>query len=164
MVEGINQKRISANFKSIKVRCFNRATIDDMYFHLIPLLSKKTPALVLHVGTKNSSNQKHHFSFTINCKAWSTLLKKTIRIDMLHCFHQSIGLMMERQLSLLRSETNYYQNPHWTLQKQPPRGVPRKRCSENMQQIYRRTSIPKCDFNKVALNLLKSHFGMGVPP
>ena len=58
MAEGINQKRISANFKSIKVRCFSRATIDDMYFHLIPLLSKKTPALVLHVGTKNSSNQK----------------------------------------------------------------------------------------------------------
>ena len=26
-----------------------------------------------------------------------------------------------------------------------------KRFSENMQQIYRRTPIPKCDFNKVAL-------------
>ena len=38
-------------------------------------------------------------------------------------------------------------------QKQPPRGVPRKRCSENMQQIYRRTLMPKCDFNKVALQL-----------
>ena len=34
-------------------------------------------------------------------------------------------------------------------QKQPPKGVPRKRCSENMQEIYRRTSMPKCDFNKV---------------
>ena len=42
-------------------------------------------------------------------------------------------------------------------QKQPPRGVPRKRCSENIQQIYRRTPMPKCDFNKVynfAVNLL----------
>ena len=28
------------------------------------------------------------------------------------------------------------------LQKQSPRGVPRKRCSENMQQIYRRTPMP----------------------
>ena len=46
------------------------------------------------------------------------------------------------------------------LQKQPPRGILRKRCSENMQQIYRRTPMPKCDFNKVA-TLLKSHFGMG---
>ena len=44
------------------------------------------------------------------------------------------------------------------IQKQPPRGVPRKRCSENIPQIYRRTPMPKCDFNKV----LKSHFGMGV--
>ena len=39
------------------------------------------------------------------------------------------------------------------FQKQPPRGVPRKRCSENMQQVYKRTSMPKCDFNKVALQL-----------
>ena len=27
------------------------------------------------------------------------------------------------------------------------------RCSENMQQIYRRTPMPKCDFNKVAVQL-----------
>ena len=39
------------------------------------------------------------------------------------------------------------------IQKQPSRGVPRERCSENMQQIYRRTPMPKCDFNKVALKL-----------
>ena len=31
------------------------------------------------------------------------------------------------------------------IQKQPPRGVPKKRCSENMQQIYRRTPMQKCD-------------------
>ena len=37
------------------------------------------------------------------------------------------------------------------IQKQPPRGVPRKSYSENMQQIYRRTPMPKCNFNKVAL-------------
>ena len=39
------------------------------------------------------------------------------------------------------------------FQKQPPRGVPRKRCSKNMQQIYRRTPMPKYDFNKVAKQL-----------
>ena len=38
------------------------------------------------------------------------------------------------------------------LQKQPSRGVLRKRCSENMQQIYMRTPMPKCDFNKVDLS------------
>ena len=46
--------------------------------------------------------------------------------------------------------------------KQPSRGVLGKRFSENMQQIYRRTPMPKCDFNTVAATLLKSHFGMGV--
>ena len=46
------------------------------------------------------------------------------------------------------------------LQKQQPRGILNKRCSENMQQIYRRTPMPKYDFNNVA-TLLKSHFGMG---
>ena len=29
-------------------------------------------------------------------------------------------------------------------QKQPSRGVPRRRRSENMQQIYRRTPMPRC--------------------
>ena len=39
------------------------------------------------------------------------------------------------------------------VQKQPSRGVLSKRCYENIQQIYRSTPIPKCDFNKVAMQL-----------
>ena len=39
------------------------------------------------------------------------------------------------------------------FQKQPSSGVLRKRCSENMQNIYRRAPMPKCGFNKVALQL-----------
>ena len=39
------------------------------------------------------------------------------------------------------------------LQKQPLKGVLEKRCSENMQQIYRRTHMPKCNFNKAAKQL-----------
>ena len=38
-----------------------------------------------------------------------------------------------------------------SITKQPPRGVPSKRYSENMQQVYRRKPMPNCDFNKVAL-------------
>ena len=37
--------------------------------------------------------------------------------------------------------------------KQPSIGVLRKRRPENMHQIYRRTTMPKCDFNEVALQL-----------
>ena len=47
----------------------------------------------------------------------------------------------------------------YEMQKPPFRGVLRKRCSENMQQIYKRTPMPKCDFSAT---LLKSHFSMGV--
>ena len=43
-------------------------------------------------------------------------------------------------------------------QKQPSEVFSGKRCSENMQQIYRRTSMPKCSFSKVAL---QPHFSMG---
>ena len=39
------------------------------------------------------------------------------------------------------------------FQKQASRGVLKKRCSENMHQIYRGTPMPKCDFNKIALQL-----------
>ena len=35
--------------------------------------------------------------------------------------------------------------------KQPSRGVLKKRCSENMQQIYRRTPMPKCRYSPVNL-------------
>ena len=38
-------------------------------------------------------------------------------------------------------------------EKQPSRGVLSKRCSKNMQQIYRRTHMPKCDFNKITNQL-----------
>ena len=41
-------------------------------------------------------------------------------------------------------------NKSCIFQKQTSRGVPRKRCSENMQQIYRRKPMAKCDFNKFA--------------
>ena len=39
------------------------------------------------------------------------------------------------------------------IHKQLSRGLLRKRCSENIQQIYRRTPIMKCDYNKVAMRL-----------
>ena len=42
---------------------------------------------------------------------------------------------------------------HEKMQKQPSKGIPRKRCSENMQQTYRITPMPKCDFNNIAKQL-----------
>ena len=44
--------------------------------------------------------------------------------------------------------------------KQPSWGVLRKRCSENMQEIYGRTPMPKCGFNKVAKQLWNGCFSV----
>ena len=54
---------------------------------------------------------------------------------------------------------NKYSPPKWLLeiQKQPSRSVLRKRCSENMQHMYRRTPMSNCDFNIVALQLYWNH-------
>ena len=41
----------------------------------------------------------------------------------------------------------------WKIQEQPSRSVLRKRCSENMQQIYKRTPMLKCDFKKTVSQL-----------
>ena len=40
-----------------------------------------------------------------------------------------------------------------SIQKQPSRGVFSKRCSENMQQIYRRTPMPKCEITLFEVTL-----------
>ena len=44
-----------------------------------------------------------------------------------------------------------------TVQKQPSIGVLIKRYFENMQHIYRRIPMPKCDFNKVAKQFYSNH-------
>ena len=43
------------------------------------------------------------------------------------------------------------------MHKQPAISVLMKKCSENMQQIYRGTPMPKCDFNKVEKELYRNH-------
>ena len=57
-------------------------------------------------------------------------------------FDRVLNTPMLRFFTLLKS-----------MQKQPPRGVLSNRCSENMQQIYRRLTVSKCDYNKVAKQL-----------
>ena len=113
MIDGINKKRISTNFKSIKVRSFSGGTIDDMYFELTPLLRKKPAALDLNVDTNNLSNET---SFQIDDKLLNFV--HFVKENNANCHvvlsSKSIDLMMERQISLLRGDTVYYQNPHFT--------------------------------------------------
>ena len=59
--------------------------------------------------------------------------------------------------TFLSKRWNNFRQSGWYGQKQPSMDVLRKRCSENMQQIYWRTPMPKCDFNKFALQLYWNH-------
>ena len=75
-------------------------------------------------------------------RIWSYQLKKSLMENLIFlcsAFSEiaNFQIVFSKRVSLL-------------FQKQPPRSVHRKRCSENMQQICRRAPMPKCDFNKVA--------------
>ena len=61
-------------------------------------------------------------------------------------------MLHTQPVSLLKAkeERRNYNVNICQVQKHPFRGVLRKRHSENMQQIYMRTPMPKCDFNEVA--------------
>ena len=61
-----------------------------------------------------------------------------------------LSISKTTQLKLWVIVTNTTSDKKLEAQKQPSRGVLTKMCSENMQQIYRRTLMPKCDLNKVA--------------
>ena len=53
----------------------------------------------------------------------------------------------------MQAKESLTENISILFQKHPSIGVLIKRLSENMQQIYRRTPMSKCDFNKVAKQL-----------
>ena len=52
----------------------------------------------------------------------------------------------------------------YEMQKQPSRGALSEKCSENMQRMYRRTPIPKFNFNKIAKQLFQITFRQGRSP
>ena len=54
MINGIDEKRLSKKNSNVKVRYFNGALVEDMFYNLVPLMRKKPSALILHVGTNNT--------------------------------------------------------------------------------------------------------------
>ena len=88
----------------------------------------------------------------------ATLLKKRLWHS---CFPVNFAKFL-RTPFLQNTSTGCFWKTSWSftgifsLQKQPSRDVLQKRCSKNMQQIYR-TPMPKCDFNNVALQLYWNH-------
>ena len=92
---------------------------------------------------KNNASCIHTFSLTDNfqnSRKKGKRRKKTLEAIFQRCSIRKVFLKLSQN-----SQENTC-----AKQKQHFRGVLEKRCSENMQQICRGVSTPKCDFNKVA--------------
>ena len=82
------------------------------------------------------------------------MLKSTIDIyaPILKDYQLFSKKWLQKLVQYLRKKTTYTRKAISlsVFQKQSPRGVLKKRCSENIQQMYRRTPMPKCNFNKIS--------------
>ena len=53
MVAGLKEELLSNKKQHVKVRFCRRATVEDMFEHVKPILKRKPDYVVLHVGTNN---------------------------------------------------------------------------------------------------------------
>ena len=70
-----------------------------------------------------------------------------------HSLHQRRKYILLKETNDAIKRKGYTFSSVSDVQKQPFKGVLRKRCSENVQQIYRGTPLPMYDFNNVAKQL-----------
>ena len=56
IASGIEENRISRQWRKVKVKSFPGATIEDMYDYIKPLLKKCPKNIILHIGTNNTVN------------------------------------------------------------------------------------------------------------
>ena len=91
--------------------------------------------IIYHSNIKNfrSINGIHFLTKTKSTEQWLKLLFLSLTT-----------------LSFPDHDEEVFTVTYFIFQQQPFRGVLWKRCPENMPQIYRRTPMPKCHFNKVA--------------
>ena len=98
------------------------------------------------------------------------ILLHSFLILMIFCYTTAFSGFFRRRADLFTYLLVNPRNFHKPLtrgnldQKQPLRGVLGKKCSENMQQIYRRTPMPKCNFNKVVSNFIEIALLHGYSP
>ena len=87
--------------------------------------------------SNNTIRHLHERCFRlIYIKEIDTHHTKIYKVRQLRCLKLRMKCLQKVLLIFLRKK----------LQKQPSRGALKKSCSENMQQIYRRTPMLKCDF------------------
>ena len=118
------------------------------------------------------------FCFILNSKSFSYLLSFVfihfhslyhssfviIRCHSSHSLSFVVPLVVIRCHSVYHSSVFFIIDEETLFQKQSSRGVLGKKCSEDMQQIYRRVPMPKCDFSEVACNFIKITLRHGCSP
>ena len=78
-------------------------------------------------------------------------IKYFVQAQVLRFYKDTAEVSSLPLLNITTKSTHFL--PAKKTQKQPSRCVLRKRSSKNMLQIYRRTPIPNCGFNKFAKKL-----------
>ena len=94
--------------------------------------------------SKDQLNKKNFGTKVKNYKKVPLKLTGNSKANNFHNFFRGNKLNLFKTWEGIREIINISKN------RKSHKGVPRKRCSENMQQIYTRTPMPKCDFNKFA--------------
>ena len=101
--------------------------------------------LVCYVKFSSADISLPSFRITELC-----ILEKTVKNIFLGCFLFLLFQHGTNYVKLVSGFQRQYGFNFEQVQKQPFRLVFIKDCSENMQHIYRRTPMSKCDFKKVS--------------
>ena len=123
---------------------FNNQVTESLI--LDALIVNQTP-FWYHIGFKRN-NQKCTFHYPV-----MSMMTWNFENYGFHPKHENIIILkFEIEEAFIYNEFIFFfeKKLMFNFQKQPSRGVIKKRCSENIQQIYMITPMPKCDFNKVA--------------
>ena len=115
-----------------------------LYFHILPTYLQ----IIANLFTEMEANNKETFLYMCDAKLFKfqwQILRPWLEKECL-----GPGSVSMSPLSMIIQEASQIYSSKF-YQKEPSRGVLSKRCSENMQQIYRRTPMPKCDFSKATL-------------
>ena len=97
---------------------------------------------------KFSTITLHLFTLSVELIISKTRERKGKKVKKILALEAVFGRCSIKKVFLKISQ--HLQENTCASQKQPFRGVLEKRCSENVQQIYRRILMPKYDLNKVA--------------
>ena len=108
--------------------------------------------------TKFTSHKQYLFDLLFSRNAKKTHIDQSI----LHSFLLCLKINVSQTFRSSSAETSFASvhvsdttcfDEYYLFRSSRSESVLIKRCSEDMQQIYRRTPMPKCDLNKVAKQL-----------